>query len=101
MTTEMANIAAAVQRQNMTTAQLTQYIDNKHRDKKRHVRKCISLLIREGYPIVNLQDGKGYRWTDDLTLLKKFYAQERSRAIDRLLTLKNIRKTIRQKEQEQ
>lgn len=99
MTTEMANIAAAIQSDYMTAEQLTQYIDKGHRDKKRHVRKCISLLIREGYPIINLQDGRGYRMTNDVTLLKKFYNQERSRALDRLVTLKNIRKTIKAQEE--
>ena len=97
MTHEMANIAAALQKRPMTADELTVYVPQAH-DKKRAVRKAVADLMREGYPIINLQDGVGYRWTNDLTLLKKFYQQERSRAIERLKTLKTIRLNIKSQE---
>lgn len=97
MTAEMANIAAAIQKRPMTARELTVYV-RQARDKMRAVRKCVADLMREGYPIINLQDGVGYRWTNDLTLLKKFYQQERSRAIERLKSLKQIRLKIKEQE---
>lgn len=100
MTNEMASIAAALQNRPMTADELTVYVPHS-RDKKRAVRKCVADLMREGYPIINLQDGVGYRWTNDLTLLKKFYQQERSRAIERLKSLKSIRLNIKEQEEAQ
>jgi len=97
MTAEMANIAAAIQKRPMTTSELTVYI-LRARDKKRAVRKRVAALMREGYPIVNLQDGVGYRWTNDLTLMKKFYHQERSRAIERLKSIKQTYLKIKEEE---
>lgn len=99
MTAEMAMIAAALQKRPMRAHELTVYINSRTRDKERAVRKCVADLMREGYPIINLQDGAGYRWTNNLSQLKKFYQQEKSRALERLKSIKSIRLLIKDMEE--
>lgn len=45
----------------------------------REMRESIEQLVKEGYPIVNFQDGAGYLLTYDPSLNKRMEKQEMSR----------------------
>ena len=60
----------------------------------RKVRKLIEKARREGIMILSF--GNGYYISEDLEDLKRYYAQERRRAISILARLKIIRRKLRE-----
>ena len=62
----------------------------------RKMRNIIEDARREGYIVLNDQDGTGYYSANDLDALLRHYKQERSRALSILVRLKRIRRILRE-----
>lgn len=59
-------------------------------------RRLIESAQSQGKIILNDQDGKGYYTTDDLTVMSRYYRQERSRALATLKRLSPLRKALKE-----
>lgn len=67
---------------------------------ERAVRNEIERLRRD-YPIINMQDGKGYRIeTADINTLKAYQRQEKNRAISIFYRLAGVNKIIKELEKQ-
>jgi hypothetical protein len=56
----------------------------------RHMREKIVELQKEGYPIVNTQDGCGYFLANNMDDFKRYMRQERKRALTRMNVLNQM-----------
>lgn len=61
----------------------------------RQNRKLIELAQKDGFVILNDQDGQGYYTTSDPDILCRYYFQERSRALATLARLTPLRRKLR------
>lgn len=51
-------------------------------------------LLRQEYPIVNLQNGAGYYLSYDKRELRRYHAQEMSRIKSKIAALRGVRKAL-------
>ena len=64
----------------------------------RKVREMIEQARREGAPILNLQDGRGYYLSDELEDLRRQYKSNHRRAMSVLVQQKFLRRRIKELE---
>ena len=62
----------------------------------RTMRSVVEIARREGYIVLNDQDGTGYYSINDLDALERHYRQERSRALSVLARLKRVRRILKE-----